>query len=319
MSSLSFLPSPSSPESHVTISPIVAGIFTLPDSAFLSDSDPFTKRTAPSLAFLITHSDPPARLPFNIQLSPGQPLRILFDLGLRKQTSRYDPQQQKHLENRRPYDLKPGVAAQLLEYGVDPGSINAVILSHVHYDHHGDPEDFPNATFLVGNGSLNVVANGLGGIASHQVFQRDLFEGCTVVELPHPNDNDKASETPQWQCLGPFDALDILEDGSLLIIDAPGHLPGHINLLCRMANESWVALCGDSYHDIRLLTGEREIGTWADAQGRICCIHLDREKAKLNIGRIRMLQEAGVECVAAHDDRWLERSRREGKILPGLL
>ena len=197
-----------------------------------------------------------------------------------------------------------------------PEDIDVVLLSHVHYDHHGDPELFTNAHFVVGPGAMDVLKNGLPPeLGSHQIFKPDLLPKERTTELP-PTDNN--SEGDAWKTLGPFDhTIDLLGDGSLFLINTPGHLPGHINLLCRLDAEKWVCLAGDAFHDERLLTGEREIGTWKDGEGRTCCIHLDRAGAEASIRRLRKLREMGVEIIAAHDEGW--EARNADKFLPGQL
>ena len=87
-------------------------------------------------------------------------------------------------------------------------------------------------------------------------------------------------------------------------------VPGHVNLLCRTGEEKWVCLCGDAYHDVRLLTGEKEIGTWENDAGHTLCIHLDRASAEESIKRLRTLKDLGnVELIAAHDDGWLAENQ----------
>jgi glyoxylase-like metal-dependent hydrolase (beta-lactamase superfamily II) len=98
--------------------------------------------------------------------------------------------------------------------------------------------------------------------------------------------------------------LDIFGDGSLLVVNAPGHLPGHINLLAQTSGGHQVYMAGDAFHDRRLLTGEKSIGEWQDAHGHVCCIHADREQAEETIARIRQLQRQGVEIISAHDTEW---------------
>lgn len=49
---------------------------------------------------------------------------------------------------------------------------------------------------------------------------------------------------------------------------------------------------------------EKEIGTWADAEGFTCCIHANREQAEETIKRIHELEQSGVEVIFAHDVEW---------------
>lgn len=98
--------------------------------------------------------------------------------------------------------------------------------------------------------------------------------------------------------------LDVFGDGSLLIVDAPGHLPGHVNILAQISATHSVYLGGDACHDRRLLTGEKQIGEWDDAEGHVCCIHADRKGAEETIQRIRQLENEGVEIIFAHDVEW---------------
>lgn len=209
------LPSAAPEQKYVEVSPIPGGFITLPERFFVHPYDADAKRTVPSLTFLIKH---PGTSSFNVDAS--KPFYLMFDLGLRKAKERYPEVLQKHLEGRSPYDLAPGVAAQLKEGGLHPGEINLVLLSHVHYDHHGDPEDFENAQFAIGHGAMHVLKHGLGGTASHQHFDPNTLPDARSGELSDPKGGN-------WKQLGPFPAvLDLFDDGSVYVIDTPGHLPG---------------------------------------------------------------------------------------------
>lgn len=109
--------------------------------------------------------------------------------------------------------------------------------------------------------------------------------------------------------------LDLFNDGSVLIVDAPGHLPGHINLLARTSEDHHIYLGGDACHDRRLLTGEKAIGEWTDAEGHICCIHADREQAEETIKRIRALETKGIEVIFAHDVEWENEPANKRRFL----
>ncbi|KAK6000395.1 hypothetical protein QM012_003641 [Aureobasidium pullulans] len=151
----------------------------------------------------------------------------------------------------------------------------------------------------------------------HSFFEHDLLPENRSFELSDPAGGTQNRPrqnstnignldlTQAWQ---PYENMpktyDLFGDGSLLIVDSPGHLPGHINLLARTGQDQLVYLAGDAFHDRRLLTGEKDIGTWHDAEGHVCCIHTDKEAAFATIRRIRELEAQGVEVIAAHDPNW---------------
>lgn len=298
------LPAPREKQKYVEVSPIAGGFITLGDRFFVYPADQDAKRTVPSLTFLIKHPGLPPSSSYKTK--DGKPFRLMFDLGLRKSQSLYPEKLQKHIDGRAPFRLEPGVGSQLRDGGLSPDEIDMVILSHVHYDHHGDPDDFPNAQFLIGHGAMDVLKHGLGGIASHQQFEPDTLPEDRSGELSDPKGEE-------WKPLGPFPAaLDLFDDGSVYVIDTPGHLPGHINLLCR-TQDRWLLLCGDAFHDRRLLTGEKDIGTW-ELHGHTLCIHVDREAAAESIRRLREFDEAtGLDCelIAAHEEVWWERNKHK--------
>ncbi|KAK3381030.1 beta-lactamase-like protein [Podospora didyma] len=302
------LPPPKDGQTFVSVSPIHSGEITLPEQYFINPADETAYHTVPSLSFLITH--------------PGvgngsSPRRMLFDLGLRSSITDYSEPQQRHLENRKPHTIGPGVAAALQKPGfIGPLDIDTVILSHVHYDHHGDPQHFPNAQFIVGPGTTDLLEHGLGGSASHQHFSRDLLPPYRTTELP--SIQSRGNREYKWEQLGPFSSIDLFGDGSVFILDSPGHLPGHINLLCRLSADKWVCLCGDAYHDRRLLTGECDIAFWEGSDGSVCCIHNDPASARKALGQLQELAGMGsVELIGAHDAGWL--AANQDRMFPACL
>lgn len=189
----------------------------------------------------------------------------------------------------------------------------------VHWDHVGEPRDFARSTFVVGHGSLDVLQGKSAELrGNHSHFESDLLDLSRTIELPDPkaktpfltNGNSVASAhfTSQWCALGDLPSvLDIFQDGSLYVVNAPGHLPGHINLLAHVDDvdgRKWVYLAGDACHDRRIIRGEKEIGEWHDVHGHRCCIHADRAGAEETIERIRALERQGVEVIFAHDVEW---------------
>jgi glyoxylase-like metal-dependent hydrolase (beta-lactamase superfamily II) len=187
----------------------------------------------------------------------------------------------------------------------------------VHWDHIGEPIDFPSSKFVVGHGSLALLAGSSSSSSlrgGHSFFEHDLLPKDRTIELPDPakpsaHQSQTAARnvdfTRQWRAVDSLpQTLDVFGDGSLLIANAPGHLPGHINLLARVSRGHQIYMAGDACHDRRLLTGEKSIGEWDDVNGHSCCIHADRKEAEATIERIRLLEKQGVEIIFAHDVEW---------------
>ncbi|KAJ5729450.1 uncharacterized protein N7483_003958 [Penicillium malachiteum] len=115
---------------------------------------------------------------------------------------------------------------------------------------------------------------------------------------PPKEDSTIPSFCPAWKEYGILPrTIDVFHDGSVLLVDAPGHLPGHLNILARVEESKFVYLAGDACHDRHLLRGEKS---------HVCCIHIDKAEAEKTIDMVRGLEEQGVEVIFAHDIEWEE-------------
>ncbi|KAF0315328.1 zinc finger protein [Colletotrichum asianum] len=285
---------------NVSVYALRGGEFTLPSSLFVSGASPTERVLAPSLSFLIVQT-----------CINNDGKRILFDLGLRRDTGNYSKPIQRHLQSRKSITPLPDVRQSLLEGGLSPGSINQMVLSHVHWDHIGTPSDFPAAEFFVGAGSLDLLKTGLNGYMSHSNFESDLFYKTKATEFSDPA--KMASESDNgWHDVGGLKIFDFggSDSGSLYIVDSPGHLTGHINLLARIGTGKWALLIGDACHDQRLLQGREAIAEWTDDTERACCIHMDKKKAAETLRKISEWTEVfktcgmSLEVIFAHDVEW---------------
>lgn len=309
----------------VKISALDAGHITLPERLFITSADPDKRATVPSLSFLIQHPSPSLN-------SPNRTTNIIFDLGVKRDLTAYTAAQQAHIAQRQPVIVTPDCADSLRNGNLDPADVDIVILSHVHWDHIGTPSDFANATFAVGAGTLDLLKNGAGYLYPKELFNHDELPVDRTVEFPVVsgiNDGPKRTETPgdtrallpnpadkwKWKQLGAFpNALDVFGDGTVWVIDSPGHLYGHVNLLVKTEEKKWVYLGGDCCHDPRILSGESGIAMYDDGRGGLRSVHVDTETASCTLERIRKFfrekQEEGVEVevIMAHDSVWREEN-----------
>ncbi|KAI0097315.1 hypothetical protein GGR51DRAFT_553164 [Nemania sp. FL0031] len=196
--------------------------------------------------------------------------------------------------------------------------IDFVILSHVHWDHIGTPSDFSSATFVVGSGTLDLLKNGAGPHYPAELFNDDELPTSRTVELPPtrtpdsdfdayfagpnapvhtPTPADTQAKLPpsanqwSWQPFAGFPrTVDFFGDGSVYVIDSPGHIYGHVNLLARISETKYVYLGGDCCHDTRILSGEKGIAEYDDGRGGIRSVHVDTGLARNTLVEI----DAGV-------------------------
>lgn len=114
----------------VTFGPSIINRFMAPSVPGLE-----TFESVPSLCFLLEH--PSGR-------------KLVWDLGIRKDHENYSPKIAKYIPTTN-YEIRShGSVADILQQGgVDPEGIEAIIWSHWHWDHIGDPSTFPAKTDLI--------------------------------------------------------------------------------------------------------------------------------------------------------------------------
>lgn len=120
--------------------------------------------------------------------------------------------------------LKKRIVEQLAKLGLKPTDVDFVGISHYHDDHTGQAADFPGATLLIGSGDWDSIK------ARPETAKRftPWIVGGAKVE---PVARDK----------------DVFGDNRVVILDMPGHTPGHKALLVRLKSGP-VLLSGDLYH-----------------------------------------------------------------------
>jgi len=124
---------------------------------------------------------------------------------------------------------KVSIVDQIAQLGVKPEQINFVGISHYHADHTGQVASFPKATLLIGVGDWNAItAPNPAPSVNFKPFE-GWIKGDNKVE-PQPNDKD------------------VFGDGSVIMLNTPGHTPGHQSLLVNLSKTGPVLLSGDLYH-----------------------------------------------------------------------
>ena len=131
--------------------------------------------------------------------------------------------------------------------GVGSKDIEAVIWSHHHFDHIGDPSTFPPSTELVvGPEFKKHYCPGYPTDTTATLLDTD-FHARNVREVRMPKDNDSLK-------IGGFNAVDYFNDGSFYLLDAPGHSVAHLCGLARVTSspDSFVFMGADACHHVGL-------------------------------------------------------------------
>ncbi|KAF8809556.1 Metallo-hydrolase/oxidoreductase [Phlegmacium glaucopus] len=291
MATSSTLPAPGVNQAFCDVSALEAGVIELLDEMFITKATPGKVTIAPSLSFLLNHS------------SNNQ--NFVFDLGIRNDWENYPPRVVESIRTTYPVHVQQDAVESLRKGGTSASDITYVCLSHSHWDHTGNTHPFTKATFLVGSACQRLFDPGYPQDPNGR-FASDLL----------PEGRTRFLDASDWAPIGPFPrALDFYSDGSLYIIDAPGHLSGHINVLARTSSDgAWIYLAGDSAHHQNLLTGESDIVGHSGHQ----CAHEDKEAAEDHLVRIRALRALPrVRVLLAHDEPWYTSNRGGDAFWPG--
>jgi Zn-dependent hydrolases, including glyoxylases len=129
------------------------------------------------------------------------------------------------------------LTTQLATLGYSPGDVGTAILSHLHQDHIGGLAELKDADLLVSAAEwreLSKAAPELRGFLRKH------------IELPGLDWHQIEFEPTRDSALAPFtEALDVMADGSLVLLPTPGHTAGSMSLLIRRGTRTPLLLVGD--------------------------------------------------------------------------
>ena len=125
-------------------------------------------------------------------------------------------------------EYKRSVVDQLGDLGLSPEDIELAAYSHFHYDHVGAANVFAGSTLLIQQTEYDA--------AFLEPEKNPVFNPALYSEL---KDSKKVILNGDH---------DVFGDGTVIIIAAPGHTPGHQTLLLKLENTGPIMLSGDLYH-----------------------------------------------------------------------
>ena len=195
---------------------------------------------------------------------------LVFDTGLGDKLVGRPPYLTKRGATTSQVVLKT-LSSQMAEIGYAPERIKYLVLSHMHFDHVGNANDFagPATTWLV------------------QKVERDAMFGETVA--PQSINADYAAlRNAKTQLLS--GDHDVFGDGTVVIKSTPGHTVGHQVLFVKLPKTGSVVLTGDLYH----YPAERTLNRMPDREKTAGTVE---SRAKVE----SLVRETGAQLWIGHD------------------
>jgi glyoxylase-like metal-dependent hydrolase (beta-lactamase superfamily II) len=170
------------------------------------------------------------------------------------------------------YQLDRLIVDQLKEIGVRPDQIAVIGISHYHGDHTGQASHFPKAKLIIAAKEL-----------------------AALAATPTPQGAAPTHLQPWISGGAPLQAavedVDVFGDGRVLAFHTPGHTPGHMSLMVKLAGRT-VLLTGDLWGSWEgVLTDD--MPDWSASRAET---HASRERFR----RMAMKEDAMV--IVQHDE-----------------
>ena len=140
-------------------------------------------------------------------------------------------------------------ADQLDAAGYDRRQLRYILLTHAHWDHVSGVPDFAGMPVLVTAAEHRFIDEG-GWATAHARSMNALFQGYSFDGGPY---------------MGFIQSHDLYDDGSIVIVPAPGHTPGSVVVFVTLSGGARYAFVGDLVWQLEGLL-EREERPWFESR-----------------------------------------------------
>ncbi len=174
--------------------------------------------------------------------------------------------------------------AQLRQIGVGPGSVSHLVQTHLHIDHTGALGHFPDATVIV---------------------QAQELDAARAAQPPHVHGYVREDfERPELDWMALDSDLDLFGDGTIRLLQTPGHSAGHMSLLLELEQTGPVLLTADAADNRSQWEGRAPLR-----------VLYSREHATRSLDRLRELAgETEALVIFGHDsESWTQLRHAPGR------
>lgn len=219
--------------------------------------------------------DEPYRTDYFFWLARNAHRTVLIDCGYNKARADEKGRFRNNDVHNDPLDV-------LMRLNVRPEDVDEVILTHIHYDHVGNVDRFPNARFSIGRAEFEFWTGSLG--------RREL--------LSYAVDDDEVELIKKLQC---DDRLRLLEDNEeaapgIQVTRCDGHTPGQL-VTDIQGRCGPIALASDAAHFYEEFEADRPFSLFSDLPGMYRTYEFLRQRNA----------SPGVAVVPGHDPAVMHR------------
>ena len=170
------------------------------------------------------------------------------------------------------------IGPQLRSVGISSGDVRWVVMTHLHTDHAGGLEHFPESEILVTRPEFENARGALGKIRGFLPHRWPDWFSPELVDLDSTT-------------FGPFpESLRLTEAGDVIIIGTAGHTPGHVSVVLEEGDKS-ILFAGDTSYTEQLMI-----------EGKVDGVSPDVDAARLSLSRIQeFVKQRDVVYLPSHD------------------
>lgn len=152
------------------------------------------------------------------------------------------------------------ISEQIRKLGYGPEDVKHVILSHLHFDHAGQMEDFPNALF--------------------HMRKSEWEDALPPSRSDYFKEDYRKAQFFQFEYIPEGMEYDVFGDGTVISIPTPGHSKGHSSFIISLRNSGRFLLTMDAAHIHQYMEDTRFFADSKDVEGCVKSIEKLKELKK---------------------------------------